>query len=81
MSKVVTLPIAHRVPDGAQFVAQGGDGTWTWFQDEPILSDEAHVDFWCSTGGNYGNVTRTLPNPNWRDTLRKIDDPEWRKGG
>lgn len=53
-------------PDGANFLAQDGDGTWYWYEEKPRWIR----DQWVTDGMTW--LANCLPNPDAAKTL------EWR---
>jgi hypothetical protein len=51
-------------PEWANWLAQDDDGSWFWFEAEPIVDDGSWVNFkqrYCAAGNGVG----------WRDSLER----------
>ena len=62
-----TISIPFPVPDWVEWVAQDEDGEWWAHEMEPYL--------WRNVWDNDKDtvfIEKGSPNPNWRETLRKV---------
>lgn len=56
-------------PSWANWIAQDADGRWWYYEYMPsALSDW----WWSNSTGKFEIVRIDDPNPNWRDTLRRL---------
>lgn len=66
--KTITIPV--QVPDWVTCYAQGPDGDWWIYEHKPT---EREVDWEpINKSRFYPLGIEGEPNPNWRETLRKV---------
>jgi hypothetical protein len=66
-----TPPPWSEAPPWANYRAQDEDGTWGWFEEEPVYQASDFFGYeWCSNGRMLIS-RKDKPNPNWRDTFEK----------
>lgn len=64
-----TTPIEVPIPDWAKCVAQDRDGSWWAYEITPKPERE---DRWNAHHGKHEFIANSAPNPNWRETLRRV---------
>jgi len=57
-------------PGWVNWLAQDADGTWWGFEVEPLQHDTGWYE---NEIGRYIKIESGACNPDWRDTLRKIE--------
>ena len=67
MSK--TIPIPVQVPDWVTHIAQDEDGCWGVYDCKPVKS----TCCWMPNGRYLVYPYDSVPNPNWRETLREVE--------
>lgn len=60
--------ITDKAPEWANWIAQDANGSWWYFEHEPSASGGC----WYGGVGKVRFVHKDAPNPNWRDTLRRL---------
>lgn len=63
------MPPAAPLPAWAAWLAQDADGAWWCFEVEPNQHDTGWYE---NEVGRYRKVRQDAPNPNWRDTLIRV---------
>jgi hypothetical protein len=58
------------IPDWVGWTAQDENGAWWGYQVEPLQHD---CGWYENEVGRYTKLAEEDPNPEWRNTLRKID--------
>lgn len=70
-TKTALLPV--ELPEWAEWIAQGIDGTWTAFEIKPLPNDNYGGYYIAHFEGRCENIlSGTHRNPNWRETLRRV---------
>lgn len=80
MTKQIDIQeIISYLEDG--WVAMDKDGTWFWYEDEPIITKNAEV--WDSNGGFWEEINlpscfiiTIKPVKNWRKSLIKVENKD-----
>lgn len=69
----MSKPDRNKAPGWAMWLAQDNDGTWYWWEREPVVTG-GHDDFWMSgLPGRVGKFMRVIPRGvipvDWTKTL------------
>lgn len=70
----MSKPDMKDAPEWAVCKAQDGDGEWWWFEQGP-----QHSSHWVCEDGRMQLASKGDPNPNWRDTLTRVNRPTERR--
>lgn len=68
----MTKLVETEIPDWAEWMAQDKDGTWCVFQRMPSPRDRQSM--WEGGGVNRVVGHSGKNNPNWRQTLHKLEE-------
>jgi len=66
----ITLTVNVPIPDWAEWLAQQKNGHWIIYEHKPQRNDV--LGFW-EADGRIDYIASDEPNPNWQDTLYKIE--------
>jgi len=67
-----TTNLKIKLSDWAEWVAQDQDGEWWELECKPELSKDCDEFIWIFSAGRHSHIITGQPNPNWRETLRKV---------
>ena len=67
-----TINLEIQVPDWVCWIAQDKDGAWFGYEVEPEKGGYIFPDEWVARGHNYIELSQAEPNPNWKQSLRKV---------
>ena len=70
-TKTIVIPKAVVLPARFKWHSQDADGRWFAYVNEPRQS--VTISKWVAQGGDFIEIGTGLPNPDWRNTLTKID--------
>ena len=70
-TRTIVIPKAVVLPARFTRFSQDADGRWFAYVNEPRQS--MTLGKWVAQGGDFMEICTGLPNPDWRNTLTKID--------
>jgi hypothetical protein len=65
----MSTPELDQIPEWALWLAQDADGAWWAYEAEP---NQQHNGWYENEVGRIANLGKGDPNPDWRDTLKRV---------